>query len=344
MLNYLLTILILPFLPAFLYGDAANGMIGKDAGKVVLVDNDQPQVLGDFSGPGPDECGNIQGQNLFPIDPEGLVPRKKKLAGDMAVWAGSSVAIDADTGTILHYDEGRKHTQIASLTKLMTAILTVERVKDLNEPVTVTAEALNVPGTVVGCPTSVLCNANRMYRGEKVRAGDLLKVMLLNSANDAATALGIHIAGSPDKFADLMNERAKEMGLVDTHFCTPSGLEIDGHEDECYSSAYDIARIGVESLKYDLIWQIMRMPDGVFYSVDGRYMHQMKNTDMLLESMSNCLGGKTGFTPMAGKSLLLASVDPTGKHKVVSVLLNDERRWDDMRTLVDWIYSSYEWK
>jgi len=262
----------------------------------------------------------------------------------MAVWAGASVAIDADTGVILHYDNGRKRTQIASLTKLMTAILTVEHIKNLDDAVTITGEALNVPGTVVGCPTSVICNANRMYKGEKVHAGDLLKVMLLNSANDAATALGIHIAGSPDKFADMMNEKAREMGLVDTHFCTPSGLEIDGRENECYSSAYDIARIGAESLKYDLIWQIMKIPDGVFYSTDGKYMHQMKNTDALLGNMSNCLGGKTGFTPMAGKSLLLASTDPTGKHKVISVLLNDERRWDDMRSLVDWIYANYEWK
>lgn len=346
MLNIILTILFLPFMPIFFYGDVASG-IGRqidNAGSTIsIVNSDAPQVLGEESGSG-QSCSNIQTQNLFPIETDGLIPRRKKGALDTAVWAGSSVAIDADTGTILYYDNGRKQTQIASLTKLMTAILTVENIKDLNEEVTITGEALNVPGTVVGCPTSVICNANRMYKGEKVHAIDLLKVMLLNSANDAATALGIHIAGSPDKFAEMMNAKAKELGLVDTHFCTPSGLEIDGHEDECYSSAYDIARIGADSLNYKLIWDIMQIPEGVFYSTDGKYMHQMKNTDALLGDMPNCLGGKTGFTPLAGKSLLLASVDPTGKHRVVSVLLNDEQRWEDMCALVNWVYASYEWK
>jgi D-alanyl-D-alanine carboxypeptidase len=97
-------------------------------------------------------------------------------------------------------------------------------------------------------------------------------------------------------------------------------------------------------MKYDLIWDIMKIKEEQIYSSDGRYMHQLKNTDILLSEMSNCLGGKTGFTPLAGKSLLLASVDPTGKHRVISVVLNDERRWEDMKILVNWIYDSYEWK
>ncbi|NTU66561.1 MAG: D-alanyl-D-alanine carboxypeptidase [Candidatus Moranbacteria bacterium] len=343
MLNLIITILAVPFLPAFFYGNAANGISQQDSASTVVIENDDSKVLGEASESGA-VCGNIQKQNLFPIEADGLVPRRVKGSPDMMVWAGSAVSIDADTGTILYYDNGRKRTQIASLTKLMTAMLVIDNIKDLNEPVTITKEAMMVPATIVGCPTSTLCNSNRMYTGEKVRAIDLLKVMLLNSANDAATALGVQVAGSTEKFAKMMNDKADEMGLVDTHFCTPSGLEIDGHEDECYSSAYDIARIGVASLGYDLIWQIMKIPEGVFYSADGKYMHQMKNTDAFLGNMSNCLGAKTGFTPLAGKSLLLATVDPTGKHKVVSVLLNDENRWEDMRSLVDWAYGSYEWK
>lgn len=274
----------------------------------------------------------------------GLVPKRKPDCSDLKVWAGSSVAIDVDSGVILHYDDGRKQTQIASLTKMMTAILAVENIKDFNEEVIIKKEALNVPGTVVGCPTSVFCNGNRLYVGEKVHAVDLFKAMLLNSANDAATALAIHIAGSEDKFVEKMNQKVKEMGLIDTHFCTPSGLEIDGREHECYSSAYDIARIAAASLKYELIWDTMKISEGQFYSTDGKYMHQLKNTDLLLGNISNCLGGKTGFTPLAGKSLLMGSTDPTGKHKVITVLLNDENRWDDMKILLNWVYNNYEWK
>lgn len=325
-------------------GDMKEGL--SSVKNTIIIKN---KVLGEEKSnekPG-SESENSQKCNLFPTDSPGseFMPVRKKGYADMKIWAGSSVAIDVDSGTILHYENGRKRTQIASLTKIMTAILAVENIKDLdNKDITITSEALNVPGTVVGCPTSVFCNSNRMYRGEKLKAIDVLKAMLLNSANDAATALGIHIAGSAENFSRMMNEKAKELGLKDTNFCTPSGLETDGKEDQCYSSAYDIARIAAVSLKYKEIWDIMKIPEEQIYSTDGKYMHQLKNTDILLGDMPNCLGGKTGFTPLAGKSLLLGSTDPSGKHRIIAVVLNDERRWEDMRTLIGWVFSNYEWR
>lgn len=342
MLNIIVSILILPFLPVwYLTKLPANNFNS-------LVTIKGQEVLGDVQArefPQNDQ-NNFQTCNLFPLDitTSRYMPVREVGYKDLKLFAGSSVAIDVDSGTILHYENGRKHTQIASLTKMMTAVLVIENIKDLNEEVTITSEALNVPGTVVGCPTSVLCTSNRMYRGEKVKAIDLLRVMLMNSANDAATALGIHIAGSSDKFTTMMNSKAKELGLKDTNFCTPSGLEIDGQEDQCYSTAYDIARIAIYSMKYETIWNIMKVPDGQFYSSDGKYLHVLKNTDLLLDSIPNCLGGKTGFTPLAGKSLLLGSVDPTGKHRILAVILNDENRWEDMRTLTNWVYNNYEWR
>lgn len=344
MINAILTLIFIHFIPVIFIANAGNLDVPKNLtlkGQEVLGETKKGDQ--DFSQKSQDDLGRC---DLSPStqSPVSYTPLRKKGIADMKLWAGSSVVIDVDSGTLLHYDNGRKRTQIASLTKMMTAILTVENIKDLDEEVTITSNALNVPGTVVGCPTSVFCNGNRMVKGEKVKAIDLLRVMLLNSANDAATALGDHIAGSPDKFADMMNDKAKKMGLKDTHFCTPSGLEIDGQENQCYSSAYDIARIAAYSLNYNLIWDIMRMTDGKFYSTDGKYEHDMKNTDLLLDSIPNCLGGKTGFTPMAGKSLLLGSVDSSRKHRIIAVLLNDENRWEDMTKLVNWVFSSYEWK
>lgn len=345
MINIILTVIFVHFIPVFLLANIDD----MNSAKSSLTIKGQ-EVLGDTKNSSQDlslGSGNDLGRcDLFPVaqPTTSYTPARKKGIPDLKLWAGSSVAIDVDSGTLLHYDNGRKRTQIASLTKMMTAILVVENIKDLDQEVAITGEALSVPGTVVGCPTSVLCTSNRMYKGEKVKAIDLLRVMLLNSANDAATALGIHIAGTPEKFVAMMNEKAKEMGLKDTHFCTPSGLEIDGQEDQCYSSAYDIARISAYSLNYNLIWDIMRMAEGQFYSADGKYMHVMKNTDLLLGSIPNCLGGKTGFTPMAGKSLLMGSVDSTGKHRIMAVILNDEKRWEDMTTLMNWIFGSYEWK
>lgn len=346
MFQSIITFLIIPFAPFWFYGDVAQNFqennaaiseicqIGHCASNSSLEENSF-------------DSEKLEKHSLFPIDSvlaAGLIPTRKAGVADLKVWAGSSVAIDADTGTIIHYDDGRKRTQIASLTKMMTAVLAVEKIKDLNEEVTVTKESINMVGTVVGCPTSVFCNGNRMYVGEKVRAMDLLKVMLMNSANDAATALAIHIAGTPEEFVEMMNKKAKDMGLKDTSFCTPSGLEIDGEEEQCFSTAYDIARISAYSLKYDIIWEIMKIPDGKFYSTDGKYVHDLKNTDMLLETLPNCIGGKTGFTPLAGKSLLLGAEDPAGKHKIIAVILNDNQRWESMKTLVDWIFTNYKWQ
>lgn len=349
MLNVVLTYLMLPFIPLFFYGNAAKNDFSLllDMNKKSVQNVLGEENLKDEKKEEAVQSDNFQRCNLFPTDMANseFMPARKKDYADLKVWAGSSVVIDVDSRTILHYENGRKRTQIASLTKMMTAMLAVEKINDLNdETVTITQEALSVPGTVVGCPRSGYCVSNRMYVGEKIKAIDLMKAMLLNSANDAATALGIHIAGSTENFSEMMNEKAKDLNLTDTHFCTPSGLEIDGQEDQCYSTAYDIARIAADSLKYKLIWDIMKIPEAQIYSADGRYMHQLKNTDLLLGEMPNCLGGKTGFTPLAGKSLLLGSTDDTGKHRIMAVILNDERRWEDMRILVNWVFNNYEWK
>lgn len=280
-------------------------------------------------------------KNKTALGETGFVPQRKKGFYETKVFAGSSVVIDADSGTILYYDKGRDRTPIASLTKIMTAVIVMEKVKDLNEVVTIDNEALSADGTKVGCPTSVLCTAERLHSNEKITVKDLLTAMLLDSANDAAVALGKHIAGSQKAFGEMMNEKAQELNLDDSHFCNPSGLDEDG----CYSSAYDLARITAYSMKYDTIWKIMKIQETSVRSCDGKYEHMLKNTDVLLGEIPNCLGGKTGFTYNAGKSLMLAAADPaTGKHKIVAVILNDNRRWEDMRNLIDWTFENYEWR
>lgn len=344
MIGIIFTILILPFTPLFLYSNLAENVFNLGRNHEVLGQSLKINAEDEFC----EDSGSdiFSERNLFPIDfvhEAGYTPIRKDDYYDIKIWAGSSVAIDVDSGTILQYDNGRKRTQIASLTKIMTAILVVENVENLDEEVEITKEALRVPGTVVGCPSSDFCNSNQMYVGEKLTVGDLFKAMLLNSANDAATALGIHIASSSENFVQMMNKKAKEIGVKDTNFCTPSGLEIDGQESQCYSSAYDIARIAAYSLKYENIWDVMRLPEDRIYSTDGKYMHELKNTDKMLDT-PNCLGGKTGFTPMAGKSLLMAATDPSKKHRIVAVILDDQTRWQDMKTLVNWVFENYEWR
>ncbi|MFZ3031967.1 MAG: serine hydrolase, partial [Candidatus Moraniibacteriota bacterium] len=155
------------------------------------------------------------------------------------VTAHASIIMDAESGKILYEKNAHEERQIASLTKLFTAVLVLEQIKDLDELVTIDEEAVYSEGTRVGCPRSGFCNGVRLKPGEQLTVRNLLKAALMNSANDAAVALGKHIGKTQGGFAKIMNERAKELGLVNSHFCTPSGLEPDGREHECYSSAAD---------------------------------------------------------------------------------------------------------
>ncbi|EKE19720.1 MAG: hypothetical protein ACD_8C00122G0016 [uncultured bacterium] len=282
------------------------------------------------------------------VDMPQYQPYRKGGINDLVIpGAHASVIIDADTGTIFHYNNGRQQRQIASLTKIMTAVLVMEKVKNLDELVTIDEEAVYIEGTKIGCPRSGYCISPRLKIGEQISVRNLLQAMLMNSANDAALALAKHIAGSQEEFAKLMNEKARDLGLSDSNFCTASGLDLD---DEiaaagCYSSAYDIARIAAYSLRFDTIWKISRMPSNSFvYSSDGRIQHTILNTDQLLDQMPNMIGAKTGFTPMAGYSLLMAVSDPTTKHRIVAVVLDDPTRWQDIKTMTSWTFGSYDWK
>lgn len=337
---YLIFILIFP-LAFFLFFDKEDISFLKNK-KVEAVrgtENESGKILGSekLSGAKADS-DSYPAINFQPVKKEGVT--------DLSVpGAHSSLILDVDSGTILHYYNGRERRSIASLTKLMTAVVVLENIKDLNEEVAIDEEAVYSEGTRVGCPRSGYCVSNRLKVGEKMSVENLLKAILMNSANDAAIALAKHISGTEKNFVELMNKKAHELGLRDSNFCTASGLEIDGEESECYSSAYDIARVAAYSMKYDLIWEIMRLPNNlVVYSSDGKYSHEIINTDIIMDQVSGFLGGKTGFTPMAGHSLLMAATDPGKKHKIISVVLDDPYRWQDIKTMVNWAFGAYEWR
>ena len=253
------------------------------------------------------------------------------------VEAKSALLMEPASGKVIYEKNSHEKFAPASVTKIMTMLLAMEAIDSnkikLQDTITISENSKKMGGSSMILDT-----------GEVRTVEEILKGIAIASGNDAAVAMAEYLGGSESAFVDMMNEKAKSMELKDTHFCTPSGLEIDGQQNECYSSAYDIGRIASYSLKYSLIWDIMKIPDGKFYSADGKYMHELKNTDLLLDSIPNCLGGKTGFTPLAGYSLLLASSDATKKHKIVAVVLDDPYRWQDIRTMTNWTFQSYDWR
>lgn len=257
--------------------------------------------------------------------------------------AHASVIMDAESGKVLYDRNADDKRQIASLTKLFTALIVVEQVQDLETLVTIDEEAVYAEGTRVGCPRSGYCPGVRFVVGEQLTVRDLLKAALMNSANDAAIALGKHLGGSQAGFAKIMNARAAELGLADSLFCTPSGLEIDGEESRCYSSAKDIATIASKALQHPILWDIMKIEKTNIVSADGKRVHEIFNTDQLIGAMPNLVGTKTGFTPLAGYSLLAVATDPSGKHSVIAVVLNDPHRWQSVQSMFDWSFESFDW-
>ena len=275
----------------------------------------------------------------------GFVPELKLYAPHLSIpSAHASVILDVDSGKILYAQNADIERQIASLTKLFTATIVMERIKNLDELVTIDAEAVYADGTRIGCPRSGFCNGERLKVGEQLAARDLLKAALMNSANDSAIALGKHIGKTQDGFARIMNERAQELGLIHTHFCTPSVLELDGRESECYSSALDVAKIAAHALEFPKLWEIMRLDKQIIISSDGKWSHELFNTDQLLGQLPNLIGTKTGFTPLAGYSLLAVATDQSQTHRVVAVLLDDPYRWQNIQSMFGWSFQAIDWK
>ena len=261
--------------------------------------------------------------------------------------AHAAIVFDAGSGTILWGKNATEKRSVASITKLVTAMVVIDRVRDLNEVVTIPQSVMNIEGTTVGCPTSVICNSEQFSVGEKVYLKDLLRSMLIFSANDAATVLAIHIAGNEEKFAELMNARMKEIGAGNTNFCRPSGLELDEDEESCYSSAYDIARVAAHLLnhdKYDILWDIMQTKETTFRSVDGAVEHELENTNRLVGELPSLVGAKTGFTPRAGYCLALVTSDINSEHNIVSIVLDDYHRFNDVQEMSAWAFDNYRWQ
>lgn len=234
------------------------------------------------------------------------------------VSAVAAVLISADTGEIIYSVNHDKKLSMASTTKIMTTLLCLES-GDLYEEFIVDSEAIKVEGSSMG-----------LQEGDIVTRYALCCGMLLPSGNDAANAAAVKIAGSIEAFAEMMNERAEEIGMTRTYFVTPSGLEGEGHG----SSAYDMALLAREALKNELFREICSSETIKLSYGNPPYERWLTNTNKLLSMYDGVYGVKTGFTDEAGRCLVSAC-ERDGKN-LICVTLNDKNDWNDHIALYDY--------
>lgn len=235
-----------------------------------------------------------------------------------SISAVSAVLIEAGTGTILYEKNAYEQRAMASTTKIMTAILTIEA-GDLDREFTVDSCAIMVEGTSMG-----------LREGDRVSRRDLLYGILLPSGNDAANAAAVSVSGSTGAFVELMNRKARELGLESTHFATPSGLDANGH----YTTAYDLAMLTAYAMKNEVFRDIVRCSTAQVEYGNPPYMRTLYNSNKMLKRYDGAIGVKTGFTDNARRCLVSAA-ERDGV-TLIAVTLNAGDDWNDHTKMLDY--------
>lgn len=234
------------------------------------------------------------------------------------VSAASAILVDAQSGRVLYEKNAHERRLIASITKLMTALVVVESTPDLAELVTIEREW-------------TLAEGSSMYLkpGEQVTLETLLYGLLLLSGNDAALAVAGYCAGDVETFVDWMNQRAAELGMEDTHFVNPNGL----NDPEHYSTASDMALLARACMEQETISKIV----GTKSITIG--VRTFTNHNKLLWRYEGCIGMKTGYTQLAGRTLV--SCAQRNGQRLIVVTLQDPDDWADHAALFDYGFESY---
>ena len=251
-----------------------------------------------------------------------------KGTNELKVLSKVAIIYDRNSGTVIWGKNENAPVPMASTTKIMTAIVMLEQIEieRLNEEVIVSKEAANTIGSRLG-----------LHTGDKITYNDLLYGLMICSGNDAAVEIAISIAGSVENFANIMNQKAKELGLENTHFVTPHGLDRDGH----YTTAKELAIITDYALKNPKIVQVVSTREYTV-NINGN-LKTITNTNELLGYLDGVNGVKTGYTSKAGRCLV-TSVTRDDFDIITVVLGADTRkiRTQDTIKLVEYTYKNYK--
>ncbi|MBQ8195175.1 MAG: D-alanyl-D-alanine carboxypeptidase [Oscillospiraceae bacterium] len=238
-------------------------------------------------------------------------------AAPESISAVSAILIEADSGTVLYEKNADEQRAMASTTKIMTAILTIEA-GDLDREFVADSYAIRVEGTSMG-----------LQEGDRVSRRDLLYGILLPSGNDAANAAAVDVGGSIGGFVEMMNAKAEELGLESTHFVTPSGLDADGH----YTTARDLAALTAYAMKNDIFRSIVCCSSAEVEYGNPPYMRTLYNSNKMLTRYEGAIGVKTGFTDNARRCLVSAA-ERDGV-TLIAVTLNAGDDWNDHTKMLD---------
>src|SRR3989344_1097668 len=241
--------------------------------------------------------------------------------------AKSGLIYDTRSGRILFDKNSRAKLPIASLTKIMSAVIVIENLNP-KDVVTVPKETLKVD-----------TEKQSLYLGEEITVENLLKLMLIESSNDAAYTLAYYTSVKGINFVDKMNEKARLLNMNDSNFLDSAGLN-----DDAYSTSEDLIKLVKYSLKYDVIWQILTEKSVIIKSTDGKIEHNVESTDQLLGVIPDIFGAKTGNTDGALGCMILVVDIPDKNDKLISIVLGSQDRFGDTKKLIDWAKSAYRWE
>ena len=245
-------------------------------------------------------------------------------AEDIYIDAISAIALDCDSKLVLYEKNAYTTIEIASTTKIITALVAI-KCGDLNKKVIVSEKAASIRGSEIG-----------LKKGEEITLKELLYGLMLRSGNDAAIAIAEGVSGSVDEFLKLMNEYALELGLLNSNFESPHGLDSSNH----YSTAYDLALITAKAKEIKLFNDIVSSKD--IDAKDFNFTRGYHNINKILWLLPNSTGVKTGYTGKAGKCLV-TSVKIQNRD-VIIVTLNCTPRWKETEKISQYVEKNYEYK
>ncbi len=236
--------------------------------------------------------------------------------------AKSAIVMTADTCQVLYEKNSHEKLPMASTTKIMTALLTVEEAEKCNREITITNEMVPVEGSSMGLQVGDVLTLESLARG-----------MMAVSGNDAAHSAAVAISGSTECFAEMMNEKARSFGMCDTHFVTPSGLDVGDH----HSTAYDMALLASHAMDNSMFYDIVSKSKIEVPFIEPKGTRILKNSNRLLREYDGAVGVKTGYTKLA-KRCLVSSAE-RGGIRLVAVTLSDPNDWEDHKRLLDYGFS-----